>query len=988
MAVAELLGASLKGSDGADVETASYVAEKSAIGLYFIAAEPAEPCAAATEKLKASLEALMGKGGAIVIVPVEAGAQASDLACPEIPFENEEQRTALMTKFEITAEVVPKLVFVDPEGELLTAEGVARIEEDAGCENFPWKDEEIPTLSEDDILVKLGIIVPEKDEDDLVGIFINKKKYVAMGLLDSNEVEEGKPFTGDRSQPRPYGEFDRDAALEEVRKQGFASDYHAKEAVIKKFPGPKCLIIFDPKRIHGDNYVMCTSQKSYDREWARINELRQTIIDDFEKSLLPSGGGEDGEGGEGGGDDLVTQDENIFVQDLPWTCGEWKSETMEKTHEDVSLFTMSNQRPLMQVMITRPRAHFGKTCKFSDSGENLHNCRPQKDPNYALQRKELEIGIQAVKDMRSSSCQTTWFRPVNKSTQYCPDHFLNDENNLGDDQVHALTDFLSAVSVSVEEALQTNETVDIFQEEFAHLGEDDSGATSKAHTNLREIRNFADVTYTKMKRIEWVEWVPNSTDMLACSCCENIPFNERLDGTGKATVSTILIWSFQDTLSPHAVLVSPWEVPVFKFYPSNERFLIGGLANGQMAVWKLSDADLGYSMRERTGGRGQGVDEDKGASGPGTTIPTVQCKQTSIIDESHRKAVVAIEFLPATLEIERRKGASEKNPKDGPIKYFVTIAGDGQVMIWDIQSLLESINDADFMWRPVHRVQLQRPDSATEMGCCQILYCHDRFDEKGNKQLTCFYASTEEGELIFGDWNARGEEDRKADICKKIFNVSKTFRPMLSLERSPFFPEVLLGVTDWAFYLWKDGVKDHLFQSSYTSTYFTRGVWSPTRPSVVFLGLVSGGVDIWDFSDQSHKASLTDTGASTAISSMVFLRNGDMHVNQMLAIGDGQGHVHVHTIPKNLVRQAGKEYENMRKFLDREESRVKYFEGRRQELSDLKDQMEKQAQMAADREAMDQGTTAADIEKQDYQAEQLYKQLEQECLELLQEYKK
>merc|ERR1719217_1920504 len=127
---------------------------------------------------------------------------------------------------------------------------------------------------------------------------------------------------------------------------------------------------------------------------------------------------------------------------------------MEKTHEDVSLFTVSNQRPLMQVMITRPRAHFGKACKFSDSGENLHNCRPQKDPNYALQRKELEIGIQAVKEMRSSSCQTTWFRPVNKSTQYSPDHFLKDENSLGDDQVHALTEFLSAVSVSVEEALQ------------------------------------------------------------------------------------------------------------------------------------------------------------------------------------------------------------------------------------------------------------------------------------------------------------------------------------------------------------------------------------------------------------------------------------------------------------------------------------------------------------------------------------------------------
>jgi len=160
------------------------------------------------------------------------------------------------------------------------------------------------------------------------------------------------------------------------------------------------------------------------------------------------------------------------------------------------------------------------------------------------------------------------------------------------------------------------------------------------------------------------------------------------------------------------------------------------------------------------------------------------------------------------------------------------------------------------------------------MGCCHLLYCHDRHDDKGNKPLTNFYASTEEGELILGDWAARAEEDRKAEFVKKRFPVSKTFRPMLSLERSPFFSDILLGVTDWAFFLWKDGVKEHLFQSSYTSTYFTRGVWSPTRPSVIFLGLNSGAIDIWDFSDQSHKAALSESGASVPITSMVFRKLG------------------------------------------------------------------------------------------------------------------
>merc|ERR1719335_1503872 len=324
-----------------------------------------------------------------------------------------------------------------------------------------------------------------------------------------------------------------------------------------------------------------------------------------------------------------------------------------------------------------------------------------------------------------------------------------------------------------------------------------------------------------------------------------------------------------------------------------------------------------------------------------------------------------------------------KDEKDATTKYFLSTAGDGLVMIWDILQLIDSINDPDCQWRPVHRVQLQRQDSGTEMGLCQLLYCPERYDDKGNKMLTNFYATTEEGELILGDWAARVEEDRKPEYTKKMFPISKTFRPMLSLERSPFFQDILLGVTDWAFYLWKDGVKDHLFQSSYTSTYFSRGVWSPTRPSVIFLGLVNGGVDIWDFNDQSNKASLSDTGASVAISSMVFLKHGDLQADQKLAIGDVQGHLHVHSIPKNLVRQVGKEEKSFQKFLEREEQRVAYFEARRKELDEVRETFEKQADQRGEEEALDAKKAAVDEEKIDKAAEDTYQKLEAECLEML-----
>ncbi len=50
----------------------------------------------------------------------------------------------------------------------------------------------------------------------------------------------------------------------------------------------------------------------------------------------------------------------------------------------------------------------------------------------------------------------------------------------------------------------------------------------------------------------------------------------RLETSGKASVSTLLIWSFHESLAPYSVLLSPWEVPVFRFYPTDRHFVVGG----------------------------------------------------------------------------------------------------------------------------------------------------------------------------------------------------------------------------------------------------------------------------------------------------------------------------------------------------------------------------------------------------------------------------
>lgn len=232
---------------------------------------------------------------------------------------------------------------------------------------------------------------------------------------------------------------------------------------------------------------------------------------------------------------------------------------------------------------------FGEPKKYNDAPDSSIQHKPQKDPNFNLLRKELDVGVQAIPDTKNGISQTTWFRPKNATAQYNSADFT-DVNDSGYDQIDSLTEFLTSVSVPVEEALQQNETVDIFKEEFANMGDEDMGFGSKSSSNIKEIRNFHDVTYTKSKRIESVQWVPNSTQLLAVSCFDAQP---KVENSVKAAISHVLLWSFMDSLAPHASLLSPYDVSILRFYPSNRHYLIGGLSSGQIILWKLQAADLG-----------------------------------------------------------------------------------------------------------------------------------------------------------------------------------------------------------------------------------------------------------------------------------------------------------------------------------------------------------------------------------------------------------
>ncbi|CAM9970326.1 unnamed protein product, partial [Laminaria digitata] len=220
------------------------------------------------------------------------------------------------------------------------------------------------------------------------------------------------------------------------------------------------------------------------------------------------------------------------------------------------------------------------------------------------------------------------------------------------------------------------------------------------------------------------------------------------------------------------------------------------------------------------------------------------------------------------------------------------------------------------------------------------------------QKLIC---TTEEGEILLADWRARvgttnnreeegagggagGNEDG-GDVAPEFVKwvSSDHTRPCVALDKSPFFPGVLLSVGDWSFQIWKVpystvngarssrfvafevGLRKPVFSSPMAANYLTTGRWSPTRPGMLFLGKVDGSMDVWDFTDSSYTPSVTLMSSPSRITRWPKGVGGAAKVKQqLLTVGDAAGNLHVYDVPQNLWRPLTNERALMSNFLERE----------------------------------------------------------------------
>ncbi|EDL82415.1 rCG28705 [Rattus norvegicus] len=132
---------------------------------------------------------------------------------------------------------------------------------------------------------------------------------------------------------------------------------------------------------------------------------------------------------------------------------------------------------------------------------------------------------------------------------------------------------------------------------------------------------------------------------------------------------------------------------------------------------------------------------------------------------------------------------------------------------------------------------------------------------------TKFFVGTEEGEVIYTDWKMERDSETGRLMAKKPVNLYTVHDGAVhTVQRSPFFNDIILTVGGWNVAIWKEEVlTGPLLQTCCAPKRYTAGHWSLTRPGVFYIGREDGYVDIWDLLEKTHEPAQSQSICITMI---------------------------------------------------------------------------------------------------------------------------
>ncbi len=329
-------------------------------------------------------------------------------------------------------------------------------------------------------------------------------------------------------------------------------------------------------------------------------------------------------------------------------------------------------------------------------------------------------------------------------------------------------------------------------------------------TRLTEFQHLVD-PISKGKRITSIDIHPIMKNIVAISTCTHSTLEERLRKSIDEQLSHLLVYDIKEQLAPLiAVLKSPVECPVFRFNPTMPTLGVGGLVNGEVVLFQLP-RELTNSTKAMLSNH---------------ILPTMKSSPES----SHRQMVSDIVWLPAHIQFNSRGSLVQESHLTDVSHQFITCSGDGIILVWDVRARdiamgklpfiarpkqVMKADDKFLKWVPIYRIRVKHFDSSNAIPLCKI-----KKDLIGDGNLMC---SATSGDLVSvklitavdtltsaSDGEKARSETAQVDVTREVVNWIRRdhYRPTLTLEQSPFLPEVFVSVADSNFNIWSSSDED------------------------------------------------------------------------------------------------------------------------------------------------------------------------------------
>ncbi|KAL4236475.1 WD repeat-containing protein 63 [Mactra antiquata] len=827
---------------------------------------------------------------------------------------------------------------------------------------------------------------PEEEEnkgppEGVVPIFLASKTQAIYHCVCDEDV----------TKENPYKIITKEEILEDMHNRAAICDFHPLKDKIINYPGTEFLLGYDFDFRYGENFYIALTEEA--------------------KELLLNPPKAEGEAGEEGAEG--EEEDTTVYKYIPPVAKDWISHGSEKEILEESVTEM---RRRMKVSVRRKRRLFGAPCEFKDRNvgdakDGYIECTSYKDKTYDLNKIELDKGTQAIPWFTDSGTQTEWKYPRNANTQYYPREFSTKEQEdiLNKNETK---EFVESVGPRFELALQQNEIMDVFFIDWLHLGNADDAFGSKADNHLKEYQSFTDLQFSKDKKITAIQWHPTIKGVVAVSVAEKFTFDQRIDNAAKVimTPSLILIWSFTDPIHPQLLLEAPDDIYSFQFCPSDPNIIAGGCQNGQLVLWDIS-AHAERLKAPRGGNRNKKATVLPGFEDPNALkTPIVRYCAVSSIENSHHQPITDILWIPDHMEI-NRMGVPQENKSFQCCQIF-TCATDNCVLLWDTRppkgpqqqqgskdkqgpknpmGVPDTFKHLDLTWKPMLKVHLHKSEPGGDHAPTKFSIAETQGDrgalgkateggvpdkeasvtggyfqagkpgsgkEKRTLQSvkTHFYVGTEDGEIVYVDWMPQKDQDTgKIQTPKPDFYHTVHDGPLSTVQRSPFFKDVVLCVGGWNFTIWKEGIvppnittSGPILASAPNPVRLTAGHWSPSRPGVFYISKVDGSVDVWDLLDKTHEPSITQSVSPVAITSIYPF--GVSHKQHLLAVGDNAGTLHILEIPWSLRLSTPNELTGIANYIEREVKRrsfvVQRWDFREKEKREIEAEAKRKAGIA------------------------------------------